>query len=134
MTTKPTAERPRRFVRMFKPRFAPLVRDGTKRQTIRPIPKRMPRPGDIIDCREWEGKPYRSKQHRLLVDLIRSVHALWFNGVTIVLDEVDPTKPLMSHSEMQLFARADGFKDLREMAAWFDAEHGLPFKGVLIKW
>ena len=40
-------------VRMFKPQFAPLVKAGTKRQTIRPVPKRLPQPGDLESWREW---------------------------------------------------------------------------------
>ena len=40
-------------VRMFKPQFAPLVKAGTKRQTIRPVPKRLPQPGYLESWREW---------------------------------------------------------------------------------
>ena len=58
-------DKPRRFVKMFKPRFAELIRSGAKRQTIRPTPKVLPEAGDIIDCRQWSGLPYRSKQIRL---------------------------------------------------------------------
>lgn len=38
-------------VKMFKPEFAELVRNGKKLQTIRPTPKRMPEVGDV-DWRE----------------------------------------------------------------------------------
>lgn len=69
------AMKPRRFVRMFKPRFAPLVKDGRKLQTMRPVPKVMPRPGDIIDCRMWAGKPYRSKHVKLCEGRITRVSA-----------------------------------------------------------
>lgn len=48
------------YVRMFKPQFAPLVESGKKLQTVRPTPKRMPKPGDKISLREWTGLPYRS--------------------------------------------------------------------------
>lgn len=36
--------------------------------------------------------------------------------------------------EMEAFARADGFADLEALLAWFRAEHGLPFTGILIEW
>lgn len=36
--------------------------------------------------------------------------------------------------EMEAFARADGFADLAALLAWFHAEHGLPFTGILIEW
>ena len=39
------------FVRMFKPQFAGLVERGENLQTVRPIPKRMPKPGDKISLR-----------------------------------------------------------------------------------
>ena len=32
------------------------------------------------------------------------------------------------------FAQADGFRDAAEMCEWFDAVHGLPFSGWLIRW
>lgn len=34
----------------------------------------------------------------------------------------------------QRFARRDGFKNWTEMYRWFEKTHGLPFKGVLIRW
>lgn len=43
------------FVRMFKPQFAPMVENGTKLQTVRPRPKRMPKEGDAISLRCWTG-------------------------------------------------------------------------------
>jgi hypothetical protein len=36
------------FVKTFKPQFAPLVERGEKLQTVRPVPKRMPKPKDRI--------------------------------------------------------------------------------------
>lgn len=35
---------------------------------------------------------------------------------------------------MEAFARADGFAGLEALLAWFRAEHGLPFTGILIEW
>jgi hypothetical protein len=54
------------IVYMFQDRFSELVRDGSKRQTIR---KGLPRckPGDTMSLRRWTGKPYRSKQEELRV-------------------------------------------------------------------
>lgn len=39
------------FVRLFHPRFAGLVESGAKLQTVRPSPKRMPKPGDAHEGR-----------------------------------------------------------------------------------
>ncbi len=65
------------FVRLFKPRFAKLVKAGKKLQTIRPLPNRIPRSGDTLSLRTWKGKPYRSKQRLILetnVDAIKVVY------------------------------------------------------------
>ncbi len=120
-------------VRMFKPQFAPLVEDGTKCQTVRPTPKRMPKAGDKISLRMWTGKPYRSKQRVLRESEISAVEKIslcdmgrellvYVNG-----HELHP-------EEINAFAIADGFKGGIEMFNWFDATHGLPFDGVVIKW
>lgn len=125
-------------VRMFKAQFAPLVRSGAKRQTIRPVPKgRRPQAGDLESWREWSGKPYRSKTVELA-----QVRVIAVNKIEIFRDgpepsdyqilsdfNVSPALPKLADE----FAQADGFKDMNEMLAWFDAQHGLPFKGILIR-
>lgn len=67
---------PMNFVRMFKEQFAPLVKSGTKRQTVRPTPAVMPREGDTISLRKWSGKPYRSKQIKLREGKITKVERI----------------------------------------------------------
>ena len=118
--------KPRRFVRLFKPQFAGLVESGAKLQTVRPTPKRIPKPGDLISLRCWTGKPYRSKQRVLREATITYVgfvrierRAFWRNGVFGCGHE---------------FALADGFKDYPSLSEWFEAEHGLPFEGIVICW
>ena len=127
---------PRRHVRLFQPRFAPLVEAGSKTSTIRPVPKRAIRAGDVLDLRTWTGKPYRSKQRKLReafctavtpIELCFIRHRLlvWLRGA----------KPKhLSRSAIETLARRDGFSDAAEMADWFENAHGLPFEGVLIKW
>jgi hypothetical protein len=58
---------------MFKPQFADLVEAGTKLQTVRPVPSRLPGPGDTISLRTWTGKPYRSKMRLLREARIKEV-------------------------------------------------------------
>jgi hypothetical protein len=121
------------FVRMFKPRFAPLVEAGTKLQTIRPVPKRMPRPGDTVSLRAWTGRPMWSKMRVLrearitgVSDILIARDRVWYGGLA-------PYK-LTTTRDLNDFARDDGFKFWQDMVAWFEAEHGLPFKGILIAW
>lgn len=133
---------PARFVRLFQPRFAEAVRAGTKRQTIRPVPGRLPMVGDTISLRMWTGKPYRSKQALLRTEVIQSVKIccitregiarqapdgclLQIAGVRIICE---------NGSEADRFARDDGFKDFEEMRSWFERQHGLPFDGLIISW
>lgn len=129
------AEEKRRanFVRMFKPQFASLVEAGTKRQTVRPTPKRMPKPGDTISLRAWTGKPYRSKQRVLRNTVIKHVIPIHIDRLEISIINGDGTRTLFPYNETQ-FARDDGFTGWPEMRDWFDHEHGLPFLGILITW
>jgi hypothetical protein len=118
------------FVRMFKPQFADLVEAGTKLQTVRPVPKRMPGPGDTISLRTWTGRPYCSKMRVLLEARITAVEAVEIQEHGIwCMDSY-----IRSRERLDVFARADGFEGWRDLAAWFQQEHGLPFKGILISW
>jgi hypothetical protein len=117
-----------RIVRTFQPRFARLVESGTKRQTIRKTPKRMPKVGDIFVAREWTGAPYRSKQRKLLEAPIREV-----SEVEIFTKRVKVNGRLILVSSHQEFAEADGFSSIYEMRDWLRENHSLPFKGIIIK-
>lgn len=128
---------PRKFVRLFKPEFAPLVESGAKTRTVRPTPKRMPRLGDLISLRCWTGKPYRSKQRVLREAVITAfgrIHITQF-GIShvgpILRDSLNTPATYQYYNE---FARADGFKDFDEMRDWFEREHSLPFSGIMIFW
>ncbi len=94
----------------------------------------MPKAGDRISLREWTGKPYRSKQRVLREAIISEVQSIWFNGVTILLDDPKGENGLLPRAVEEAFARADGFENLKAMSDWFEANHGLPFEGIVIKW
>jgi hypothetical protein len=114
---------------MFKPQFAPLVERGEKLQTVRPTPKRMPKPGDKISLRAWTGLPYRSKQRVLMESTITRVETIRISAAGIMLGDGLLIRPLDNE-----FARADGFDHFPEMADWFQQAHGLPFEGIVIYW
>ncbi len=116
-------------VRMFKPQFAPLVLNGSKRQTIRPMPKRIPSIGEKESWRKWMDKPYRSKQQELAQVQIVNVQSIKIVGYGMfILSGEDCT-----WNEAQDIARLDGFGSLHDMMTWFLKTHGLPFQGILIK-
>ena len=114
---------------MFKPQFAPLVLNGTKRQTIRPTPKRMPKSGDKESWRKWSDKPYRSPQIELAQVVLVGVNTIKIVGYGMfILNGKDCT-----WNEAQEIARLDGFESLASMMLWFHKTHSLPFEGILIK-
>lgn len=133
-------------VYMFQPRFAPMVRDGTKRTTIRPLrrPGWRPKVGQQLSLRMWADKPYRSP-HVILRDkeIVQEVHGVVIqalrrpgpmpeDGTMYVACFIDGRR--LNVKEWDELARADGFKDSIEMYDWFCETHGLPFMGELIKW
>jgi len=115
---------------MFQKRFAPLVENGSKRQTIRLARKRPIIEGEMLSLREWTGKPYRSPQRILRTTTCKEVSAF-------TLDYPESMTihgcPVLIH-EQSWVAQNDGFQDAAEMRRWFIKTHGLPFKGILIKW
>lgn len=149
--------KPRRFIRLFQPRFVPSVERGLKTCTVRKRPKRMPRPGDLIECRYWSGKPYRSKQvwcaegriTRVVECRIKAGGVALGPAPKVLIDargfEVGTITPMETEfPDKDAFARADGFGSFAEMWEWFCEHHGLraghlaspppEFTGVLIQW
>lgn len=129
-------------VYLFQRRFAALVQQGKKRTTIRPKRKRPTKVGDWLSLRRWSGKPYRSKQEVLLTDgscvvQCKEAHEIEMfdqmrGDVMVFIIKVDG-KSLNKYQSNEV-ATADGFVDWYDMAYWFRREHGLPFKGDLVKW
>ncbi len=93
-----------------------------KFQTIRAYRKdgRDPKPGDTL----YLFTAMRTKQCRKLGEVTCS-------GVVNVRVGKDSA---LSTSLRNAFARTDGFRDYLEMLQWFEKTHGLPFKGLLIRW
>ena len=117
-------------VYLFQPRFAPLVESGKKRQTVRPMRKRMPDVGDIASLRAWTGQPYRSKQRLLLTARIIGVRR-----VRIVYDELFLSGARCTPAIREIFAQKDGFDNWDSMRAWFYLNHGGDtFDGFLTEW
>ena len=114
----------------FQARFAPIVESGEKRQTIRAYRKdgRDPKVGDTLYL--YTGQ--RTKRCRKLGEArCRSVQPIQIRVGNIAL----PGKRGGSTSrQCHAIARADGFSDWSAMTRWFSRTHGLPFKGLLIRW
>lgn len=116
---------------MFMERFAPLVASGAKRQTIRPIPKRMPKASDKESWRKWSGKAYRSPQIELAQVELTGVYP-----IEIFVSDHPPTKGVRIDGPIEAnwdeFVKADGFDSIQDFFNFFEKQHGLPFKGILI--
>ncbi len=123
----------KKFVRMFQPRFAELVQQGKKTRTIRPVPRRMPKAGDLLSLRCWEGLPYRSKQRILCAAVVVSVVPVVLAPALSSWDVLVDGR-LLTNEELADFARADGFACVADFMAFFQTGYGLPFLGVLIEW
>jgi len=124
----------KKFVRTFQERFADLVEQGIKTQTVRKTPKRMPKVGDIFDCRKWTDKPYRSKQQKLCYGLLTEVSPICIDNNSIDIQEGRWLNPIRGNNALDGFATEDGFDDWNDMVTWFKSTHALPFRGVLFKW
>lgn len=115
----------------FKNRFEAPALAGIKIHTLRGHRKDgKPRAkvGERISLRVWTGRPYASKQREFAQATVLHVIPVCVSRTGIRRPDLDCTlKP-------SLVARRDGFANWGEMKAFFQAEHGLPFEGVLVGW
>lgn len=109
----------------FQAQFAPLVEAGEKRRTIRQEGKRRhAQAGDTLQL--YTGM--RSPKCRLLA------RATCTKSTYCAIREDGITLGNHPRTDIDDFARADGFRDFDHMKAWFRETHGLPFIGRLIEW
>ena len=145
----------------FKTRFVPMVKEGSKNQTIRARPKngRMPKMGDMV----YLFSGLRTKfTTRLLTTPLKAVRGIYIDETRIILysrplDEQDIflakqlpfSKALPMPSELTIlkdqFAWLDGFRPdgstfesctgaFELMIKFWRLTHELPFVGDLIYW
>lgn len=125
----------------FKAQFADDVEDGRKKRSIRALRKdgRDPKKGDKLqfytgmrqkDCRKL-GEATCTRVRPVEIDgtgitldgfLLYGGHAPAYEG-GVQPDRYDGD-----------FAMADGFQGFGDIRDFFEEQHGLPFKGLLIEW
>ena len=110
----------------FRRQFARLVRDGTKRQTIRKARKRPIQPGDKLVL--YTGM--RTKACQKLLDA-QCVSVDW---IRIAEDRIEVNSVVVPRARMTEIAQADGFQSVKEFRTFFRDLYGLPFTGQLIRW
>ncbi len=118
----------------FLPRFAPLVKAGTKCRTIRAPRKRPISIGDKLSLRMWSARPYNSPQVVLREAVCSNVrHIVVEDAAVYITDSIGEMLGIW-RDDLDPFARLDGFTDWPDMVAHFNKARGLPFTGVLIEW
>jgi hypothetical protein len=112
----------------FKAQFAEAVCKGTKRQTIRANRRRPFEVGDTLQF--YTGMRTKNCQR------IRQDEKCTFVG-RITIDKNRQVwlglNRLWGYDLLEL-AKDDGFSTPDEMIDFFEATHGLPFEGQLIRW
>lgn len=118
----------------FKARFAPLIADGSKTQTVRADRKRHARPSETLQL--YTGM--RTRVCRLVAtSTCVSVAPIRFDFTLGAVGELElPGQRLRHRSNLDIFARHDGFADWDDLRAFWAAAHpGMDqFEGVLIRW
>lgn len=115
----------------FQPRFAPLIREGLKRQTIRKG-GRLPNPGNRLQlftgqrtaacARILEEDPVCTAVLSCTLHFASGMVSAVFAGGHLVTD-------------LHGFAIADGFADIADMSAFWREHHGARrFDGWVIEW
>lgn len=127
----------------FQRRFEGAIREGRKNQTIRAVgKKRHARAGEMIQI----YTSMRSNRCQKIRPDVRCVSAqnitLWFDIAgqierIVVVDQAIVAEEYATF-ELDAFAKADGFIDIADMSAFWEATHGrlshTRFDGVLIRW
>ena len=112
----------------FQARFAPMVRDGRKRSTIRRKRKdgKVPKVGEMLHLftgmRTRRCKLIGAWECEEVMEIYLSKEGAFLDGVSL------------SEKELESIAWLDGFDFQEEMLRWFELTHGLPFSGHLIQW
>lgn len=123
----------------FRARFATPILAGTKRQTIR-APRKDKRPHATEGATLYLYTGLRTKNARKLgearcigVDEVR----LNFLCDRVTVTSAIGTRPILSHDQLDDFAREDGLADWADMKATFAEIHGtdlVEFWGSIIYW
>lgn len=128
-------------VLFIKDRFKQPILDETKLTTFRgrsraaKRPKGPPKVGETLSFRVWGGRPYGKgvPQIEVAKAICSDTHP-----VSIEAEEGGSGLVIKVYDVPQLFpdaiARRDGFADISDMRAFFEANGGLPFKGYAIRW
>lgn len=116
----------------FQKQFVPLIESGAKLSTIRRRRKNgyLPRQGDVL--RLYSGM--RTKQCRLIREAaVTAVTPIVINARLGCADVIlNGTR--LSDGAVDLMAKGDGFKGVRDFAEFFEEKYGPELQAYLITW
>mgnify|MGYP001202586895 CR=1 FL=1 len=115
----------------FQPRFAPLIREGVKRQTVRGYRDRHARPGEYLQL--FTGLRTASATKIVEDPVCTEVLPVRIGFASGRIARIEVAgMPVLS---LDGFAAADGFESLDDMTAFWLERHGAKdFEGVVIEW
>lgn len=116
----------------FQKRFAPLIVDGSKRQTIRAHRKRHARPGEALQLFTGMRTKYCKK-------IISDPVCAAVEDITLFVPTGFEPEHIISDGVRSYvtpeFAIADGFEDIHDFTRFWHTNHGPgEFHGVVIRW
>ena len=119
----------------FKKQFADPIRFGMKTQTIRSKRTRHARPGEVLQL-------FTGMRTAHCLKICEDVRCTAVMSIVISFDDEAEIERITTDGvpvrDLDAFARADGFTDASEMAAFWRKENGTApnsvFRGVLIEW
>lgn len=115
----------------FKERFIPMLKDGSKRQTIRNRRRKGgAKVGDTIYLYFGMRTKWCTKIGEGICTRIEQIKIQQVRGTVIVL--VNGGK--LSETGRERLAMADGFESWEVMRRWWLQNNGLPFEGDIIYW
>jgi hypothetical protein len=108
---------------MFKPQFVPMILDGTKKSTFRPIGKRLfnEYPMTKLDMRIWTGRPYVSPQQKFATALTYSIRRFGIIPAKgrILIPEKGRYVIDVVQAAIEDIAQMDGFKNAEQFFDFF---------------
>ncbi len=114
----------------FQMKFVPMIVSGEKKQTIRKERKNRIKPGDKL----YLNTGMRTRAcTRILTTICTAVDYIYFTDVRGMDIAVVGNRQL-SWGEMEVLAKADGFKDVTEFFRFFNRQYGPDFEGVIVRW
>ena len=119
----------------FKKQFAPLVESGEKRQTIRQAARGACRGATAYLYTGQRTKSCRKLGEGTITDVLPIEIGRHACGEPYAcITECDGKQTHLAHRDLDMLAKADGFKNGAEFVEWFEAQYSLPFTGYLHQW